>query len=180
MDGYIRIQLSALIRCISINPCKSERSKVIGATKKILKLKRVAGEHVIIIHMTEQKTILLVEDEPLLSALLKQRFEKDGFAVLLAKNGEEALTILREHKPNLILLDIILPKVSGFEFMEKIREDPQFERVPIIITSNLGQESDIKKGKDLGAVGYFVKAHVSIEDLVTEVKNYFQKGAVVS
>ena len=76
--------------------------------------------------------------------------------------------------PNLILLDIILPKVSGFEFMERVRQDPQTSQVPIIVTSNLGQESDIKKGRELGAVGYFVKAQVSIEDLVREVAKYLQ------
>ena len=121
-----------------------------------------------------QKTILIVEDEPLLSTLLKQRFEKSGYRVLIAVNGEVALKTVQAELPNLILLDIILPKVSGFEFMERVRQDPQTSRVPIIVTSNLGQESDIKKGRELGAVGYFVKAQVSIEDLVREVAKYLQ------
>lgn len=122
--------------------------------------------------MAEKKIILLVEDEPLLRNLLKQRLEKEGFEVLAAENGQEALEILKGKGLDLILLDIILPKVSGFELMEKVREDPQYQKTPVIVISNLGQESDIEKGERLGAVGYFVKAHVSIEDLVRQIKSY--------
>ena len=110
----------------------------------------------------EQKTVLLVEDEPLLGNLLKQRLDKEGMKVLLAKDGEAALGILAETKPDIILLDLILPKVSGFELMEKLNVDPQLERAPIIIVSNLGQDSDITKGQSLGAVQYFIKAKLSI------------------
>jgi len=118
----------------------------------------------------EQKTALLVEDEPLLGNLLKARLEKEGIKVILAKDGEVALGILSQTKPDVILLDLILPKVSGFELMEKLNADSQLERAPIIIVSNLGQDSDILKGQSLGAVQYFIKAKLSIEDLVAQVK----------
>jgi DNA-binding response OmpR family regulator len=121
-----------------------------------------------------KKNILLVEDEPLLSNLLKQRLEKEGLEVVLAHDGEEALKILKTIKPNLILLDLILPKVSGFELMETLKADPQFEKAPIIIISNLGQENDILKGQSLGAIEYFVKAQVSIEELVEQVKKFLK------
>ena len=121
-----------------------------------------------------KKNILLVEDEPLLSNLLKQRLEKEGLEVVLAHDGEEALKILKTIKPNLILLDLILPKVSGFELMEILKADPQFEKAPIIIISNLGQENDILKGQSLGAIEYFVKAQVSIEELVEQVKKFLK------
>lgn len=124
--------------------------------------------------MSDAKRILLVEDEPLLGNLLKQRLEKEGFEVTLAKDGEEALARLRETNPDLILLDIILPKISGFELLETVRADPQFERAPVIVISNLGQESDIERGKSLGAVQYFVKAKVSIEELVEHVKTFLR------
>ena len=126
--------------------------------------------------MPDQKTVLLIEDEPLLANLLKQRIEKEGFKVILNRDGEEALKTLHEVKPDLILLDIILPKISGFELMETLRADPQLERAPIIIISNLGQESDIQKGKTLGAIQYFVKAKVSLEELVQNVKLFLQKS----
>jgi DNA-binding response OmpR family regulator len=128
--------------------------------------------------MTDQKTILIVEDETLLANLLRQRFERDGYRVILARDGEEALRILKETKPDLILLDIILPKISGFELMEKLKSDPAFPAAPIVIVSNLGQESDIERGEMLGAIGYFVKAKLSIEELVQQVRNFLENPAV--
>ncbi len=124
--------------------------------------------------MAEIKRILLVEDEPLLGNLLKQRLEKEGFEIVLARDGEEALAKLRESKPDLILLDIILPKISGFELLETLQADPQFERAPVIVISNLGQESDVARGQALGAIQYFVKAKVSIEELVEHVKTFLR------
>lgn len=124
--------------------------------------------------MPEQKNILLVEDEPLLGNLLKQRLEREGISVMLKRDGEEALSALRGFKPDLILLDIILPKISGFEVLEQLKIDPQIERAPVIIVSNLGQDSDIAKGQSLGAVQYFVKAKLSIEDLVEQAKLLLQ------
>ncbi len=120
----------------------------------------------------KQKTILLVEDEPLLGNLLKQRLEKENFKVFLSKDGEEARSFLKNQVPDLILLDIILPNISGFELMEEFQSDPQISKVPVVVISNLGQESDISKGKSLGAVEYFVKAQVSIEELFNYVKKF--------
>lgn len=125
------------------------------------------------------KKILLVEDEPLLSNLLKQRLEKEGMEVFQAHDGEEALSFLRTSKPDLIILDIILPKVSGFEVLQFLQSDPQLEKAPVIIASNLGQEADVNKGRGLGAVQYFVKAKMSIEDLVNEVKKAVSEFSVI-
>ena len=119
--------------------------------------------------------ILLVEDDQFLSSLLKNRLEKEKFEVKLAHNGAEALTALREMKPDLILLDLILPGKSGFEVLEEMRADPQLRdriSIPVVIISNLGQESDMERGKELGAVDYFVKAKISIDDLVKKVNGY--------
>jgi DNA-binding response OmpR family regulator len=118
------------------------------------------------------KKILLVEDEPLLANLLKQRLEREGYGVAVAHDGEEGLKLLQEGAYSLLLLDIILPKISGFELMEAMRTDPQLEKVPVIIVSNLGQDSDIAKGQSLGAAAYFVKAKVSIDELIEEVKKF--------
>lgn len=124
--------------------------------------------------MPDVKRILLVEDEPLLGNLLSQRLSKEGFEMVLAHDGEEALARLRETRPDLVLLDIILPKISGFELLETLQADPQFEKAPVIIISNLGQESDVARGQSLGAVQYFVKAKVSIEELVEHVKTFLR------
>lgn len=123
---------------------------------------------------TSSKTILLVEDDMFLSSLLKTRLQKEHFVVVHAKDGEEALAFLRENRPDLILLDIILPKKSGFEVLEAVRSDPQLNQSPIVIISNLGQESDVQTGKELGAVEYFVKAKTSIDELVARIKDYLQ------
>lgn len=127
--------------------------------------------------MADIKKLLIVEDEPLLGNLLKQRFEKENVEVTLARDGEEALNILRTTRPNLILLDIILPKISGFELLETMSADPNIEKAPVIITSNLGQDSDVKRGQSLGAIEYFVKAKISIEELVEHVKTVLESGA---
>ncbi len=99
-----------------------------------------------------QKHVLLVEDDPFLSSLLKNRLVKENIDVNHAKDGQEALDALKDYKPDLILLDLILPKKSGFEVMEGIRQDPQLSNSPIIIISNLGPPEDIQKGQELGAV----------------------------
>ncbi|MGC9610631.1 MAG: response regulator [Minisyncoccia bacterium] len=118
------------------------------------------------------KKILLVEDEPMLSNLLRQRLERENFQVTTAHDGAEAVKILKQEKPDLILLDIILPKMSGFEVMEAMRGDPSIQAAPVVVVSNLGQESDVEHGQSLGAVGYFVKAQMSIEDLVSKIREF--------
>ena len=122
--------------------------------------------------------VLLVEDDPFLSSLLKNRLQKEGIEITLAKDGEEALNFLKSTKPDLILLDLILPKKSGFEVMEEMREDPQmqFQGLPIIIISNLGQPEDISRGQALGAIEYFVKAKTSIDELVEKIKGFLAKA----
>ncbi|MDD2678253.1 MAG: response regulator [Candidatus Pacebacteria bacterium] len=123
--------------------------------------------------MNNNKTIvLLVEDDPFLSSILQLKLEKESFQVVRAGDGEEALNLLIEQrvKPDLVLLDLILPKKNGFEVLENIRQDPLLEKLPIIIISNLGQPSDIDRGKALGIIDYFVKARLSIDELVKRVK----------
>lgn len=119
--------------------------------------------------------VLLVEDDPFLSNLLKVRLQKENVDVFLARDGEEALKRIEEDKPSLVLLDLILPKKSGFEILEKISTDPQLKDMPVIILSNLGQTSDIQRGKELGAIEYYVKAKISIDDLVGKVKTFLTK-----
>ena len=120
------------------------------------------------------KTVLLVEDDKFLSALLKNRLEKENFNVVHAEDGEEAVNILRTSpaKPNLVLLDIILPKKNGFEVLEEIKQDIEFKTLPIIIISNLGQDDDLSRGKELGATEYYVKAQTSIDDLISKIKSF--------
>jgi DNA-binding response OmpR family regulator len=119
-----------------------------------------------------KKILLLVEDEAMLSNLLRQRLEKENFRVIAAHDGAEAVKILKQEKPDLILMDIILPKMSGFEVMEAMKGDPTLQSAPVVVVSNLGQDSDVERGQSLGAIGYFVKAQMSIEDLVSKIKEF--------
>jgi len=124
------------------------------------------------------KKILLVEDDSFLSSLLKNRLQKEGFDITLAKDGDEAINYLRNINPDLLLLDLILPKKTGFEVMEELRSNPQLQgnsNLPIIVISNLGQQEDIAKSRQLGAIEYYVKAKVSIDELVEKIKSFFAK-----
>ena len=123
------------------------------------------------------KTLLLVEDDPFLSSLLKNRLQKEGFEVILATDGEQALDLLKISNVNLILLDIILPKKTGFEVLEEIQNNPELrvKELPVIIISNLGQPQDIERGKKLGVIEYFIKAKISIDDLVNRIKDFVNK-----
>jgi len=122
--------------------------------------------------MNDKPTILLVEDDPFLSSILQLKLDKENFKTIRAADGEEALNLLIEQgiRPDAILLDLILPKKNGFEVLETIRQDPTLEKLPVIIISNLGQPSDIDRGKALGVIDYFVKAKLSVDELVNKVK----------
>ena len=120
------------------------------------------------------KTVLVIEDDVFLSQLLANRLKKLGVNVLRASDGEEGIASLKTNRPDLALLDLILPKKSGFEVLEAVKSDPILSGITVIIISNLGQESDVKRGKELGAVEYFVKAKTSIDGLVDEIKNLLE------
>jgi DNA-binding response OmpR family regulator len=123
------------------------------------------------------KKILLIEDDPFLSSLLKTRFVKEGFEITHAATGDEGISMLKQGGFNLVLLDLILPGKSGFEVMEEINMDPAAPKIPILIISNLGQDSDIEKGKELGAVGYLIKARTSIDALIAKAKEFLPNGS---
>ena len=120
-------------------------------------------------------TILIIEDDHFLSSILKSRLEKESFKVLQAFDGNEGLEVLKNKHPELILLDLILPGVSGFEVLETLGADPATSDIPVIVVSNLGQEADIQKAKELGAVDYYVKVRTSIDDLAKVAKNLIAK-----
>ncbi|MDD4784639.1 MAG: response regulator [Candidatus Paceibacterota bacterium] len=125
--------------------------------------------------VSSKKKILLVEDEAFLSSLLELKLSQEGFQVEKAMDGEEAFNMLEVFMPDLILLDLILPKRNGFEFLEMIRNDPRFSKIPVIITSNLGQDSDIERGKTFGVIEYIIKNKLSIDELVSKVSQEVKK-----
>lgn len=104
-----------------------------------------------------QRTILVVDDEPFICRSLTFVLRKDNYKVYEARNGEEALAAIKEHKPDLVFLDVMMPKINGFEVTERVRSDPALAGVKIILLTAKGQESDREVGKTAGANDYMTK-----------------------
>jgi len=118
--------------------------------------------------LSKQK-ILWVEDDQFLSSILAVKLSHEGCTGFYAKDAEEALEILNREVPDVILLDLLLPGMSGFDLLKTIRENPRMAQVPLIVLSNLGQKEDIDKTKALGATKYLIKAEHDLDDIVNEV-----------
>ncbi|OHA46947.1 MAG: hypothetical protein A3A80_00895 [Candidatus Terrybacteria bacterium RIFCSPLOWO2_01_FULL_44_24] len=116
--------------------------------------------------------VLVVEDDPFLSKAYKVKFEHEAIAADFATDGEMALVKVKDNKPKIVLLDIMLPKKNGFDFLADVKKDPELKDIPVLILSNLGQEDDIKRGMELGAVDYIVKTSMKIQDVVTKIRKY--------
>jgi DNA-binding response OmpR family regulator len=119
----------------------------------------------------EEKTkILLIEDDPFLSSMYSTKFEMENFAVLAAVDGEKGLKLALNENPDIILLDIIMPKMNGFEVLEKLRDNAVTKDIPVILLTNLNQKDEIEKGMTLGATDYLIKAHFMPSEVVDKIK----------
>lgn len=118
------------------------------------------------------KKILLVEDDETLSETYIQRFSAEGFDVKRVPNGEEALSAALSFKPDLVLLDIMMPKVNGFDVLDILRNTPETVNSRIVVLSALSQPEDMEKAKELGADDYLVKSQVVLADIVDRVKQH--------
>ena len=116
------------------------------------------------------KKILIVEDEPALQRTLSDFLKQEGYEIVSAFNGEDGFNFAKAEKPDLILLDLILPKLSGFEVLEKLKGDEECKDIPVIVLTNLEGSEDISKVIELGATTYLVKAQYSIEEVTSKVK----------
>lgn len=117
-----------------------------------------------------QKTVLIVEDDPVLQKMYSVKFNFEGFKILNAKDGEEALKISLSEYPDVILLDIMLPKMSGTDFLEKFRQDPKGKNIPVVALTNLTEDAEKQKALKLGVKAYLVKAMQTPEDVVQKIK----------
>jgi DNA-binding response OmpR family regulator len=125
--------------------------------------------------MAEKPRVMVVEDDPLLADLLAQKFTSEQFDLRYAPTGEAALEMLKSETPDLILLDIMLPGIDGFEVLKQIKENPEKKAVPVIILSNLGQESDIEKGTQLGAEKFIVKVSLTLDEVISLARGVLSK-----
>ena len=129
--------------------------------------------------MTAEKIykILLVEDDKFLIKLYSEKLVREGFEVSMAISGEEGLTKIEREKPELILLDIILPQKNGFDILSEVKLNPHTKDIPVILLTNLGQDADIKTGMDLGAADYLIKTDFSINDLPERIRRVLAKNS---
>ena len=119
--------------------------------------------------------ILIIEDDKFLKELIAKKLLKEGFEIEEAIDGEEGLRKIKEAKPDLVLLDLILPGIDGFEVLKNIKEDPKLSLIPVVILSNLGQRDEVEKGLSLGAVDFLVKAHFTPEEIIEKIKTVLAK-----
>jgi two-component system, OmpR family, response regulator BaeR len=116
------------------------------------------------------KTILLVEDDPFLIDIYSEKFKLAGFEAETVGDGERTLEKIREKKPDLVMLDLVLPHIDGWEILRQIKKDPELSAIPVIVFSNLGQKSDIENGLALGAAKYLIKSQYTPSEVVDEIK----------
>lgn len=120
--------------------------------------------------MAKKTVILLVEDDNLLIRMYQEKFTRDGYKINIALNGEEGFRKLEEERPALILLDVMMPKMDGFEVLKRIKADQSMKNIPVILLTNLGGEDDARKGLEMGAVAYLVKSEYTPGEVVAKVK----------
>lgn len=118
------------------------------------------------------KTILVVEDDSFLMDAYKVKLQQAKYTILAAKDGESGLAMAQSKKPDLIILDLVLPKMSGMDVLKKLKADETTKSIPVIIASNLDQKQTIDEGKKLGAVDYFIKSNLSINELIDKLDSY--------
>lgn len=116
------------------------------------------------------KKILIVEDDKFLRQLVTKKVSKRDFDIVEAVDGESALERAGKENPDLILLDLILPGMDGFEVLSELKDDPELSTIPVIILSNLGQKEEIEKGLQMGAEDYLVKAHFTLGEIVEKIE----------
>lgn len=114
--------------------------------------------------------ILLVEDDQFLAEIYTKKLGDEGFQVSAAGDGEEGLKMMKRKKPDLVLLDILLPKKDGFAVLAEMKKDPELKTIPVIMLTNLGQRDDVEKGLELGANDYLIKAHFSPQETVERIR----------
>ena len=118
--------------------------------------------------------ILIVEDEEFLVRALKDNFEAEGAQIAVASNGDDAMKLIRGARPDIILLDLLMPKRDGFFVLEELKRNPEWTLIPVIVLSNLGGDGEIKRALELGADDYFVKSQHPIEEVIERVHEYLE------
>jgi DNA-binding response OmpR family regulator len=120
--------------------------------------------------------ILLIEDDPFLLSMYSTKFEFENYLVATAENGVKGLLAAEKENPDIILLDILMPEMNGFEVLEKLKKNNLTKNIPVIILSNLNQKDEIEKGLAIGADDYLIKAHFMPSEVVDKIKKVLNIG----
>jgi DNA-binding response OmpR family regulator len=120
--------------------------------------------------MGDKKTILLVEDDAFVSDIYHTKLSQEGYNLMIAENGLEALKKIEEKIPDLILLDIVMPYMDGIEVLKKLKENEEWKKIPVIILTNLSQKEEVEEGLKIGANDYLIKSHFTPSEVVEKVK----------
>ena len=116
------------------------------------------------------KKILIIEDEKIISDLLERKLTKEGYSVVITTNGIDGLAMMRKDRPDIILLDIVMPRMGGFEVMEEMNKDETLKDIPIIVVSNSGQPVEIDRIKKMGAKDWLIKTEFNPQEVLEKVK----------
>lgn len=119
--------------------------------------------------------ILLVEDDPFLLSMYSTKFELENFKVITAEDGEKGLEKAKNEIPNIILLDILMPKMNGFDVLKNLKDDNNLKNIPVILLTNLNQKDEIERGLTLGADDYLIKAHFMPSEIVSKIKRVIEE-----
>lgn len=119
--------------------------------------------------------IYVVEDDPFLLKLVVDKLKKQQFSVEAAQTGEEALAFLKIKRPTLLLLDLLVPGINGFQILEELRKNPATKDLPVVVLSNLGDEENKKRVERLGIDEYLIKAHFTLDEIVEKINNVIKK-----
>lgn len=119
--------------------------------------------------------ILIIEDEKILAEMYKEKFEAEGFDVFLAFDSQEGLEVAKKEKPELILLDILLPSENGVYLLQKIKKDNNISKIPVIAFSNYDDQKTKNEAMELGAIDYIIKANHTPQEIIEKIKNYLKK-----
>lgn len=123
----------------------------------------------------EEKKVVLVEDDSLMSGILATHLIKEGFTIISVTEGTQAFERIQAEQPSIVLLDIVLPGVSGFDILERLKQDASTKSIPVLILSNLGSKEEIERGMDLGAEAYLVKANSMVEEITGKVQEILNR-----
>lgn len=128
--------------------------------------------------MVEKKLkVLLIEDDIFLSSMYITKFKLEGFEAILGNNGEEGLALAKAEIPDIILLDIMMPKMNGFDVLENLKKDSRLKNIPIVMLSNLSQKDEIERCLSMGADDYLIKAHFMPSEVVAKIKKTMEKSS---